>query len=57
VPVRGSGRDDKDVGDNQEFREVEQRDFQALFVIDRRSRSESGFDGFRCRGNARSFRW
>jgi hypothetical protein len=52
VTVRSSRCDDKHVGDNDQLRNVEQHNIKALFVIDRGGRSESGFDGFRCRGNS-----
>ena len=51
VAIGGSRRDYKHVGDYQELGDVEQRDIQALLVIDRSGRCQSGFDGFRCRAN------
>lgn len=51
MPIRGSGCDNEDVGDNQQLRNVEQRDIEALLVINRGGRRQGGCDGFRCRAN------
>jgi hypothetical protein len=41
-------RDDEDVGNDNELGNIEQSNIEALLVVNRGGRGQSGFDGFRC---------